>query len=172
MGEASRLADPDAYDIANHHCDVLVVGSGPSGLVAAAELAEAGFAVMLVEQDFIFGGEWANKPDDDRRAQIKTLCRRFEMAGGVMMRRAPAFGLYDGLVTGVLSARQITLAVCSGARFRPRETMHIIRPKQIVWQKAIERGLAFGNNDRPGVMLGGHCRHILTDMAWCVATAL
>ena len=112
LGEASRLADPDAYDIANHHCDVLVVGSGPSGLIAAAELAEAGFAVMLVEQDFIFGGEWANKPDDNRLAQIKTLCRRIEMAGGVMMRRATAFGLYDGLVTGVsLSARQITLAV-------------------------------------------------------------
>ena len=158
LGEASRLADPDAYDIANHHCDVLVVGSGPSGLIAAAELAEAGFAVMLVEQDFIFGGEWANKPDDNRLAQIKTLCRRIEMAGGVMMRRATAFGLYDGLVTGVLERQTDHLGSnrSGRARFRPRETMHIIRPKQIVMATgAIERGLAFGNNDRPGVMLGG-----------------
>jgi len=156
LGEASRLPDPDAYDIAHHHCDVLVVGSGPSGLVAAAELAEAGRAVMLVEQDFVFGGEWANKPDAGRLAQIKAYSRRIERAGGVMMRRATAFGLYDGLVTGVLERQTDHISPDAPQKHSPRETMHIIRPKHVIMATgAIERGLGFGNNDRPGVMLAG-----------------
>ncbi|MCK5274548.1 MAG: (2Fe-2S)-binding protein, partial [Alphaproteobacteria bacterium] len=35
MGEASREPDPDSYEMAHAHCDVLVVGSGPAGLEAA-----------------------------------------------------------------------------------------------------------------------------------------
>ena len=35
LGRASGLPDPDHYDAAHAHCDVLVVGAGAAGLAAA-----------------------------------------------------------------------------------------------------------------------------------------
>ena len=35
LGRASGLPDPDSYEAAHAHCDVLVVGSGAAGLAAA-----------------------------------------------------------------------------------------------------------------------------------------
>src|SRR5262249_14946179 len=35
LGRASHEPDPDTYEKAYAHCDVLVIGSGPSGLMAA-----------------------------------------------------------------------------------------------------------------------------------------
>ena len=40
MGSASGLPDPDSYEHANDSCDLIVVGSGPSGVAAALEAAE------------------------------------------------------------------------------------------------------------------------------------
>ncbi len=42
MGTASREPDPDSYEHAHDHCDVLVVGSGPAGRASALEAAAAG----------------------------------------------------------------------------------------------------------------------------------
>ena len=40
-------------------CDVLIVGAGPSGLVAGMDLARAGFNVAIVEEaNFLGGGFW------------------------------------------------------------------------------------------------------------------
>ena len=35
LGSLSGEADPDRYDKGYLHCDLLIVGSGPSGLMAA-----------------------------------------------------------------------------------------------------------------------------------------
>ena len=157
LGVASRETDPGTYDIAHQYCDLLVIGSGPAGLTAAAEAAESGMSVILVEQDFSFGGEWQNKGDDTQQAEIRNLIKRIEAAGGVMMSRSTAFGLYDNLVVGVVERQTDHLSAPKGhAKYLPRETMHIVRPQHIVMATgALERGLAFGNNDRPGVMLSG-----------------
>ena len=66
MGRATTKPDPDRYDIANGFCDLLVVGSGPAGLMAAVEAAEAGKSVWLVEQDFQAGGWYLSSGDDDK----------------------------------------------------------------------------------------------------------
>ena len=53
LGSLSGAADPDAYDHGFLHCDILIVGGGPSGLAAA--LAAAGSSVagrqLLSEMD-------------------------------------------------------------------------------------------------------------------------
>ena len=48
--------DPDSYDKLNQHCDVLVVGAGPAGLVAAREAARAGARVIIADEQSEFGG--------------------------------------------------------------------------------------------------------------------
>ena len=39
------------------HCDVLVIGGGPSGLTSAIELAELGFSVIIVDDKEKLGGK-------------------------------------------------------------------------------------------------------------------
>jgi methylglutamate dehydrogenase subunit C len=38
LGTASKISDPDTYEKSYAHCDLLVVGSGPAGLMAAIEV--------------------------------------------------------------------------------------------------------------------------------------
>jgi len=40
----------------NQHCDLLVVGAGPAGLVAAREAARAGARVIIADEQNEFGG--------------------------------------------------------------------------------------------------------------------
>ncbi len=149
MGRAANLPDPDCYDTAHDFCDLLVVGAGPAGLLAAAEAAEKGFSVLVAEQDHQPGGSLlqSGKPAD--RRQVASLCKRLDEAGGRLLCQTTAFGLFDHLTTGLLQRH----AVSGRQENQPRETLHIIRPRHILLASgAGERGLVFADNDRPGVM--------------------
>src|SRR5580704_12904716 len=56
LGRASGVSDPDHYEKATVPCDVLVIGSGPAGLMAALAAGRAGARVILCEEDFRLGG--------------------------------------------------------------------------------------------------------------------
>ncbi len=56
LGEAPKHLDADRYDKCFAHCDVLVVGGGPSGLAAAHAVALSGARVILVDDQRELGG--------------------------------------------------------------------------------------------------------------------
>ena len=62
LGRASGVADPDHYEAAHAHCDVLVVGAGAAGLAAARVAGAAGARVILCELDFVPGGGLLAEP--------------------------------------------------------------------------------------------------------------
>ena len=51
LGRAGYAKDTARYERMNAFCDVLVVGSGPAGLMAAKAAAERGQRVILAELD-------------------------------------------------------------------------------------------------------------------------
>src|SRR5207244_10594143 len=53
LGRIGAQPDPDRYSKRFHHCDVLVVGAGPTGRATAEALAAGGADVTVIESDQI-----------------------------------------------------------------------------------------------------------------------
>ena len=155
LGESSRLPDPDEYEHAHAFCDVLVIGGGVAGLSAAAAAKRAGLDVLLVEQDFELGGALLNQPRATVDAQLRAL---IDAARNVrIMTRTTAFGLYDhgvaGLCERVGERGDERGDEHSAAAHQPRLRCWTVRARRtIIAAGAIEQPIAFGNNDRPGVL--------------------
>ncbi len=151
MGTASRAPDPDNYEHGHLFCDVLVVGSGPAGLAAATSAASAGLDVILVEQDFVPGGDYLNQSGPDAEEKRTCAISDLKAAGARLMTRTTAFGLYDYGVAGLLE--RVTDHLAEPDAFLPRQRFLTVRCKQtILATGALERHFCFGNNDLPGVM--------------------
>ncbi len=156
LGRASGIPDPDHYEAAHAHCDVLVVGAGAAGLAAARAAGAAGARVILLEQDFLLGGDLLNEPAQEawRRETIAALATMPEVT---VMPRSMAFGFYDQKVLGAVE--RVADHLPEPPPHTPRQRYWTIRAKEVVLATgAHERLIAFPGNDRPGVMLAGAAR--------------
>jgi len=164
MGTASREPDPERYEHAHAFCDVLVVGSGPAGLAAARVAAEAGLDVLIVEQDFEAGGDLLSRGGDVAETRRSELTAAAAAAGARLMTRTTAFGLYDHGVAGLLE--RVTQHLADPLEHLPRQRFWTLRTKHtILASGSLERHIAFGDNDRPGVMTAAAARTYLNRFA-------
>jgi methylglutamate dehydrogenase subunit C len=162
LGRAAGLPDPDRYEQAYAFCDVLVIGAGPSGLGAALAAARSGARVILCEEDFVFGGRLAgDRCDIDgmpgclwARRAIDELASFPEVR---LMRRTAVCGVYDGGTFGAIERVADHISVT--AAHQPRQRLwRIVARHAVLATGAIERGIVFGGNDRPGVMMASALR--------------
>ena len=64
LGELAEAYDHDLYEKAFAHCDVLVIGAGPSGLMAAITAARAGLDVILADESNRLGGRLLSEVEE------------------------------------------------------------------------------------------------------------
>jgi glycine cleavage system aminomethyltransferase T/NADPH-dependent 2,4-dienoyl-CoA reductase/sulfur reductase-like enzyme len=151
LGPAPSEADPDRFSQRAAFCDVLVVGGGPAGLIAALEAAEAGKRVILVEQDRILGASLVRDPQALDAAWIDATAVRIRAAGGRILTRTTASGFWDhGFLT--LSERLVEPGQVPPNGVAQR-LWHVRAGEVILATGSIERPVAFAHNDAPGVML-------------------
>ena len=161
LGRLSGEDDPDVYDKGFMHCDVLVIGGGPAGLSAALAAARCGAEVILADEDFMFGGRLlAERYDVDGTAGttwVEQAITELKSMGNVrLMSRTTVYGAYDHGTYGALERKTDHLASSDG---KPRQVLWRIYSKRaILCAGGLERSIAFGNNDRPGIMLAGAVR--------------
>ncbi|MDH3694764.1 MAG: 2Fe-2S iron-sulfur cluster-binding protein, partial [Gammaproteobacteria bacterium] len=156
LGTAPTEPDPDPYSKRFAHCDVLVVGGGPAGLMAATSAERSGARVMLVDENANWGGSLRgheSNQDGNTLHWMHSVVNELESASSVrMLNRATAFGYYDQNLLAV--CERVADHVARPAAHHPRQRIWWVRAKQVVLATgAIERPIVFAQNDVPGVML-------------------
>ena len=165
LGIAPLKPDPDKYEHKYEYCDVLVAGSGPSGLSSALSAAKNGARVILAEDKVRFGGslltdevtignkkgkEWA----DEIISQLKS------MPNVIVKNRSQVFGYYDHNM--MVMCERTKDHIENPSEFTPRQKLWHIRAKEVIISTgSIERPLTFGNNDRPGIILASAAKEYM-----------
>ncbi|WP_366555671.1 sarcosine oxidase subunit alpha family protein [Aquibaculum sediminis] len=161
LGTAPTLPDPDRYEKAHAHCDLLIVGGGAAGLAAALAAGRSGARVFLVEQDNELGGALLGEAAGARLEWATAAAGELASLPNVrILTRTTAFGFYDHGVLGLVE--RVADHLPQPGAHQPRQRLWTLRTKQVVIAAgAHERPLVFGDNDIPGVMLAGAVRRYL-----------
>ncbi len=162
LGTASREADPDKYEKSYAHCDLLVIGSGPTGLMAALAAARSGGRVILADESSRLGGSLLDEREEiDGVSGLEwaegVIAELSAMPNVTLMPRATVFGWYDGNIFGAVE--RVNDHVLAPSVHEPRQRYwRIIAKRAVLAAGAEERPVAFGGNDIPGVMLASAMR--------------
>ncbi len=162
LGSLSLQDDPDVYDKGFLHCDLLIIGAGPAGLAAALTAGRAGADVILADEDFRMGGRLNSETfalGDHSGADWAdaTVAELAALPNVRLMARTTVIGAFDHGIYGAVE--RVSDHLPTPEANKPRQILWRIYTKRTVLAAgAIERPIAFENNDRPGIMLGSALR--------------
>ena len=170
LGRAPEQADPDTYANRFAHCDVLVVGAGPTGLAAAAAASACGARVILCDEQPALGGSLLSESTTHSDAMINGEPADRWLASTVRMlaahprvrvlTRTTGFGYFPHNLLGL--NQRLSDHLARPDHNQPRERQWQVRAKEVVLATgALERPLVFPGNDRPGILLAGAARTYL-----------
>jgi len=161
LGALSGRADTAKHERGFAFCDLLIIGAGPAGLMAAWTAAKSGADVIICDEDTRLGGrlnvethEVGGKPGLDWAAGITAKLTALENVR--VMTRTTVTGAYDQGTYGALERLAPDVVMRKGAA---KETFwRIVAKRSILAAGALERPVAFRNNDRPGIMMASAVR--------------
>ena len=165
LGVASLEKDKERYEHKFEYCDLLVTGSGPSGLSSAYAAAKNGAKVILAEDKPRYGGtlltddvsidnmsgkDWSEKVI----SELKT------MPNVTLKNRSQVFGYYDHNM--MVMFERVGDHLSKKTKYTPRQRLWYIRAKETILSTgSIERPIVFGNNDTPGVVLSSAAKEYM-----------
>ena len=142
----------------NHNVDIVIVGAGLAGLLAAKKLAGTKYDVLLIERESSLGGILKNSKkikfinDQSPNDWVKKTQRLIENSNNIKILKNTLVNTYnfkDHLIA--LEDRSVGKPQDNN---KPELVLHKIRTKQTILANGhIERFISFRNNDLPGVML-------------------
>ncbi|MAK19418.1 MAG: sarcosine oxidase subunit alpha, partial [Candidatus Pelagibacter sp.] len=161
LGKSPSEPDPDIYEHKYIHCDVLVIGSGISGIMAAKTAAKNGLQTLLVEEKPNLGGSTIYQDSENFRINnqnsgswLEKEINEIKKLENLNIKTRTSVAAYHGY--NFLLARE-SLTDHLPIEQRKSKTRHRllkIRAKKVICATgSIERPLIFDNNDRPGILL-------------------
>ena len=165
LGVASIEKDKERYEHKFEYCDLLVTGSGPSGLASAYAAAKNGAKVILAEDKPRFGGTLLtddvsidNLSGKDWAEKIITELK--SMPNVTVKNRSQVFGYYDHNM--FVMFERVSDHLEKKSKFTPRQRLWYIRAKETILSTgSIERPIVFGNNDTPGIFLSAAAKEYM-----------
>ena len=142
LGALSMKEDPDGYDKGFRHCDLLIVGAGPSGLMAALTAGRAGKEVILADEDFAMGGRLLSEQMEVGGKSAlewttQAIAELSSLPNVRLMSRTTVIGAFDhGIYGAVERVSDHLLEPIAG------------KPRQILWRIYAGENLALRRRDR------------------------
>ncbi len=161
LGKSPKKQDPDMYDHRYMHCDILIVGGGVSGLIAAKIASDDNKKVLLLEDKELLGGSLIyddndiSKIDNQKSSEwLKKLIENIKNDKNIIIKTRTSLAAYHNY-NFLLARQNLTDHLSVNDRSNKiRQRLYKIRAKKVIIATgAIERPQVFHNNDRPGIML-------------------
>ena len=169
LGKSPTQPDPDLYDHRHIHCDVLVIGGGISGIIAAKMSAENNKKTILIDDKNYLGGSTIYQDDENYKIndaktkdwleeQIKEL-KKYQNLTIKNRTSVAAYHSYNYL----LAKENLTDHLSEDKKNNTiRHRLWKIRAdKVIIATGAVERPMVFNNNDRPGIILANSVKKFI-----------
>ena len=161
LGKSPTEPDPDMYEHKYIHCDVLVIGAGISGIIAAKTSAKNGFKTLLLDEKPYLGGStiYQNSEHFKINNQISSSwlekeineIKKIDNLEIKTRTSVAAFHGYNFLLARENLTDHLPLHQRDG---KVRHRLLKIRAKKVISATgSLERPLVFDNNDRPGILL-------------------
>ena len=174
LGVSPTERDPDLYDHKYYHCDVLIVGTGPAGLIAATIAANSGKKVLLVDEKPEHGGSLVGSNNDitsindnmPPREWIKKIYSELLKNKNIKILNRTSVAAYHNYNYLIMMENLTDHLNEDDKKNKIRQRLWKVRAKKVILATgSIERPMVFDGNDKPGIMLSSAVRKYLNHYA-------
>ena len=161
LGKSPTTPDPDIYEHEYIHCDVLIVGAGISGIMAAKTAAKNGLKTLLVDEKPNLGGstiyqnsEHFKINNQNSGSWLEKEINEIKKIDNLDIRIRTSVAAFHGY-NFLLARENLTdhLPIEQRKNKTRQKLLKIRAEKVITATGSLERPLIFDNNDRPGILL-------------------
>ena len=161
LGRSPTKPDTDIYEHRYIHCDVLVIGAGISGVIAAKTAAKNNLNTLLLDEKNELGGTTIYQNSDNFKIDnkissewLKDEIEELKKLDNLEIKTRTSVAAYHGY-NYLLARENLTDHLSKDEKEnKVRQRLLKIRAKKVIIATgSLERPLIFNNNDRPGIML-------------------